>query len=93
MDETIRVLVLQNGKILVSKLEEMPGADIGEPDCLLTDPVWYNEQVEDLSKAFARLPGKKVTPDNKLAISSDNILTLVTPDNKLLSEYLVFISD
>ena len=93
MDETIRVLILQNGKILVSKIEEMPGADIGEPDCLLTDPVWYNEEEEDMTKAFARFPGTKVTPDKKLAISSDNILTLVAPDNKLLSEYLVFISD
>ena len=93
MDETIRVLVLQNGKILVSKLEEMPGADIGEPDCLLTDPVWYNDEVEELTEGFKRFPGKRVTPDTKLAISSDNILTLVAPDNKLLSEYLVFISD
>ena len=93
MDETIRVLVLQNGKILVSKLEEMPGADIGEPDCLLTDPVWYNDEVEEMTEGFKRFPGKRITPDTKLAIASDNILTLVAPDNKLLSEYLVFISD
>ena len=93
MDETIRVLLLTNGKVLISKVEEIGGADIGEPDCLLTDPVWYNDEVEELTEGFKRFPGKRVTPDTKLAISSDNILTLVAPDNKLLSEYLVFISD
>jgi len=45
MDETIRVLVLTNGKVLISKIEEIGGADIGEPDCRLTDPVWYNDEV------------------------------------------------
>ena len=85
--------MLQNGKVLVSKVEEMPGADIGEPDCLLIDAVWYNEEEADLTKAFARFPGKHITPDKKLAMSSDNILTLVTPAAKLLSEYLVFIGD
>jgi len=46
-----------------------------------------------MTEGFKRFPGKGITPDTKLAISSVNILTLVTPDNKLLSEYLVFISD
>lgn len=93
MDETIRVILLKDGGVLISKVEEIGGADIGEPDCLLTDPVWYNDEVEEMAEGFKRFPGKRITPDTKLAISSDNILTLVSPDNKLLSEYLVFISD
>ncbi len=93
MDETIRVLLLKDGRVLVSKVEEIGGADIGEPDCLLTDPVWYNDEVGDIIEGFKRFPGKRITPDTKMAISSDSILTLVAPDNKLLSEYLVFISD
>jgi hypothetical protein len=93
MDKLIRVLLLTNGKVLISKIEEIAGADIGEPDCRLIDPVWYNDEVEEMTEGFKRFPGKRITPDTKLDISSDNILTLVAPDNKLLSEYLVFISD
>lgn len=91
-DTTIRVLFLKTGQILVSKVEEIVEREIGEPDCLLIDPVTFDDSLE-LEKAMKRFPGKKYTPDKKMAISSDCILTMVTPDNKLLSEYLVAISD
>ena len=37
----IKVLVLVNNQILISKIEEM-GVDIGEPDCKLTKPFILN---------------------------------------------------
>jgi hydroxymethylpyrimidine/phosphomethylpyrimidine kinase len=89
-DTTIRVLFLKTGMILVSKIEEIVEREIGEPDCLLIDPVVFDDSAE-LEKSMTRFPSKKITPDTKMAISSDCILTMVTPDNVLLSEYLVAI--
>jgi|14_taG_2_1085336.scaffolds.fasta_scaffold41874_3 hypothetical protein len=93
MDEMIRVLLLKDGRIIVTKLEEVIEHEIGEPDCVMIDPVLFDESNSDLEKALTRFPGKHVTPDTKMAILSDNILTMVTPDTKLLAEYLVAISD
>ena len=91
MDEMVRVLILKNDKVLISKIEELPGADIGEPDCLLTDAVLYDESA-DLDQSMVRYPSRRLTSETKFALSSDNILTIVAPDPKLLSEYLVAIS-
>jgi len=93
MDDIIRVLVLKDGRILVTKIEEVPDHEIGEPDCVMIDPVWYNQYEDNIEKCMTRFPGKRVTADTKMAIHSDSILTMVTPENKLLSEYLVVISD
>ena len=93
MDEMIRVLLLKDGRIIVTKLEEVLEHEIGEPDCVMIDPVLFDQSNSDLEKALTRFPGKHVTPDTKMAILSDNILTMVAPDTKLLAEYLVTISD
>lgn len=93
MDELIRVLLLKDGRIIVTKLEEVPEHEIGEPDCVMIDPVLYDQSIEDLEKSMTRFPGKRITQDTKMAILSDNILTMVTPDTKLLAEYLVTIGD
>lgn len=93
MDDIIRVLLLKDGRVLVTKLQEVAEHEIGEPDCVMIDPVLYDDRVEDLTKALRRFPGKHITGDTKMAILSDNILTMVTPENKLLSEYLVTIGD
>lgn len=93
MDDLIRVLLLKDGRVLVTKLKEVPEHEIGEPDCVMIDPVLYDPNEEDLEKCMTRFPGKRITSDTKMAILSDNILTMVTPDNKLLSEYLVVIGD
>ena len=37
MEKTIKAIVLTNNKILVSQIDEV-GADVGEPDCKLTNP-------------------------------------------------------
>lgn len=38
MDDIIKIVVLNDGNPLVTKIQELPGRDIGEPDCLLIDP-------------------------------------------------------
>lgn len=93
MDDLIRVLLLKDGRVLVTKLKEVPEHEIGEPDCVMIDPVIYDTSEEDLTVALSRFPGKNVTADTKMAILSDNILTMVTPASKLLAEYLVTIGD
>ena len=37
MEKTIKAIVLTNNKVLVSQIDEV-GADVGEPDCKLTNP-------------------------------------------------------
>lgn len=93
MDDIVKVLLLKDGRILVTKIKEVAEHEIGEPDCVMIDPVIFDETQEDLSKAMRRFPGKRITPDVKMAILSDNILTMASPDNKLLSEYLIVIGD
>jgi len=93
MDDIIRVLLLKDGRTIVTKLKEVPEHEIGEPDCVMIDPVIYDDRISDLPKALSRFPGRHVTTDTKMAIHSDNILTMVTPETKLLSEYLVAIGD
>ena len=93
MDDVIRVLLLKDGRVLVTKLQEVAEHEIGEPDCVMIDPVLYDPDEPELEKCMTRFPGKRITGDTRMAILSDNILTMVTPDNKLLSEYLIVIGD
>ena len=37
MEKTIKAILLTNNQILVSQIDEV-GADIGQPDCKLTNP-------------------------------------------------------
>ena len=82
MDELIRVLLLKDGRTIVTKIQEVAGNEIGEPDCVMIDPVVYNPN-EELEKCLTRFPGTRVTSDTQMAILSDNILTMVTPENRL----------
>jgi len=93
MDDLIRVLLLKDGRTIVTKLQEVPEHELGEPDCVMIDPCLYDPSVEDMEKALSRFPGKTVTADTKMAILSDNILTMVAPASKLHSEYLIIIGD
>ena len=76
----IKVLVLVNNQILISKIEEM-GVDIGEPDCKLTKPFILN------SDGMLEPWLMKVTRQDVLMMSSDKILTLVDPTPTLLEKY------
>lgn len=93
MDDIIKVLILKDGRYIVTKIKEVPDHEIGEPDCVMIDPVLLDPNEEDLTEAMTRFPGREITDDTKMAISSDNILSMVSPTNTLLSEYLVAISD
>jgi len=73
-------LYLTNNLVLVSKIKEVI-ADIGQPDCMLEDPcvIKDNKVIRWMSN---------VTESLQMFISSDKILTLVDPNQKILDDYL-----
>ena len=90
-EKLVKLLILTNRQILVSQIEEV-GADIGEPDCQLTDPYEFIEfdEGDEPKKYIDRLKPWDVlnkSSDNKCRISSDKILTLVDPDKFILEAY------
>ena len=68
MDELIRVLLLKDGRVIVTKLKEVTEHEIGEPDCVMIDPVLYNPDEPELEKCMTRFPGKRTISDTKMAI-------------------------
>ena len=76
----IKILVLTDQTLLISQIEEV-GADIGEPDCKLTEPFVVKED-GTLHPWLI-----EITNDNQFMMSSDKILTLVDPKPTLLEKY------
>jgi hypothetical protein len=69
-----------NNLILISQIEEV-GADIGEPDCKLTNP--YVVRKDHTLEPF--LCG--YTKQDTFMMSSEKILTLADPTPTLLEKY------
>ena len=84
----IKVLVLKNdAKVLITSIREV-GAEVGEPDCELLNPVEFEiDENKDWKDRLKRWPGLQVTQDNKCMISSDAILTIVDPTKELWDAY------
>jgi hypothetical protein len=76
----IKLIVLMNQQRLVSQIEEI-GADIGQPDCKLTEPFIVGEN-NTLSPWLVESTNQSV-----FMLSSDKILTLVDPKPTLLEKY------
>ena len=76
----IKLIILVNHQQLVSQIEEI-GADIGQPDCKLTEPFIVGDN-NTLSPWLV-----DVTSENVFMLSSDKILTLVDPKPTLLEKY------
>jgi len=76
----IRVLLLINNQVLVSQIEEV-GADVGEPDCKLTNPFVLNS--DGMLESWL----SNATRQDVFMISSDKILTLTEPTPTLLEKY------
>ena len=69
-----------NQQRLVSQIEEI-GADIGQPDCKLTEPFIVGDN-NTLSPWLV-----DVTSENVFMLSSDKILTLTEPTPTILEKY------
>ena len=81
MDEkkVIKVLLLSNQEIVVSEIEEV-ASEIGDPNCKLTKP--YKIEGDALHKWM-----QDYTEQNEIMISSDKIITLVTPSPLIFDQY------
>ena len=78
--QPIKLIVLTNQQKLVSQIEEV-GADVGQPDCKLTEPFIVGDN-NTLSPWLV-----DITSENVFMLSSDKILTLVDPKPTLLEKY------
>ena len=75
------MIVLTNQQTLVSQIEEV-GAEIGEPDCKLLNPMVICE-------GNTRTPWLlEQTQQDVFMISSDKIITLADPMPTLLEKYI-----
>ena len=85
MTKIIKVLALTNHQYLISEIEEVGSADIGEPDCKLVNPFVINtESGQTILEPFLT----SVTRDTTFMMGSDKILTLAEPSPTILEKYL-----
>ena len=78
-EKIIKVLLMVNQEIVVSEIEEV-ASEIGDPNCKLTKP--YKIEGGALHKWM-----QDYTEQNELMISSDKIITLVTPSPLIFDQY------
>ena len=78
-EKVIKVLLLSNQEIIVSEIEEV-ASEIGDPNCKLTKP--YKIEGGALHKWM-----QDYTEQNEVMISSDKIITLVTPSPLIFDQY------
>ena len=76
----IKLIILVNQQQLVSQIEEI-GADIGQPDCKLTEPFIVGDD-NTLSPWLVESTNQSI-----FMLSSDKILPLVDPKPTLLEKY------
>ena len=81
MTKTIKILALANNQILISEIEEVGSADIGEPDCKLINPFVVKD--DNVLEPFLLT----ITKDDIFMMGSDKILTLCDPMPTLLEKY------
>ena len=75
----IKCLILKIGITLIAEISEI-GADVGEPDCQLTNPFRITDE-----EVFIRWPA--VTAQRTVLMQSDSILTIVDPTEDLVNKY------
>ncbi len=87
MEKIIKVIALTNHQILISEIEEVGSADIGEPDCKLIKPFLVTEgkMLEPFLTGYTR--------EDIFMMGSDKILTLCDPTPTLLEKYQDLVKD
>ena len=90
MAKIVKLIALVNNKILLSEIEEV-GAEVGEPDCKLINPVTLTTTEDKITVEEGKVVLTKwlssLTKDREFMISSDKIITLAQPTPTLLEEY------
>ena len=81
MEQEIKIIVLVNGDLIISAVEEVAALDIGDPNCKMISP--YKIVGKEMSPWLG-----DVTDDFDIMICSDKILSLVEPHKSLVDSYL-----
>ena len=80
MEKIIKAILLTTNQILISQIDEI-GADIGQPDCKLTNPFGLQEDGTLQPWLIS------VSREDIFMISSDKIITLTEPMPTLVEKY------
>ena len=80
MEKIIKAILLTTNQILISQIDEI-GADIGQPDCKLTNPFVLQEDGTLQPWLIS------VSREDIFMISSDKIITLTEPMPNLVEKY------
>ena len=80
MEKIIKAIVLTNNQVLVSQIDEV-GADIGQPDCKLTNP--YMLKDDGTMEPWLI----NISRQDVFMISSDKIMTITEPMPTLVEKY------
>ena len=80
MDKVIKAILLTNNQVLISQIEEV-GADIGQPDCKLTNPYLLKED-KTMEPWLI-----DVSRQDVFMISSEKIITITEPMPTLIEKY------
>ena len=80
MDKVIKAILLQSNQILISQIDEV-GADIGDPNCKLTNPMLLKDD-GTMEPWLINISRQDI-----FMISSDKIITLTEPMPTLLEKY------
>ena len=90
MAKVIKLIVLTSKEVLLSEIEEV-GAEVGEPDCQLINPVILKTANDKLTIEEGKVTLTKwlssFTHDNTFMISSDKIITLAEVAPQILEKY------
>jgi len=86
----VKILALVNNHYVISQVDEVASADIGEPDCKLVKPFIVNtESGKTILEPFML----DLTREDVFMMGSDKILTLAVPTPTLLEQYLKLIKE
>ena len=91
MAKIVKLIALVNNKILLSEIEEV-GAEVGEPDCKLINPVTLTTTEDKITVEEGKVVLTKwlsnLTKDREFMISSDKILTMADPAPSIVEKYI-----
>ena len=94
MAKIVKLIVLTSKELLVSEIEEV-GAEVGEPDCQLINPVILKTTDDKLTiqegKVLLSPWLQSFTTDTTFMISSDKIITLAEPATNIIEKYQALI--
>lgn len=80
MEKMMKCLLLKNNQVIISKIEEID-AELGDPNCKLTDPYMLLQNGEVIKWL-------DFTDQNEILVRSEDVLTVVDPKPAILEKYL-----